>query len=141
MALALELGDELALFDDLRVDRPVTLAQLAQLGAGGVELNVTGPVLEETISVRFAGVRGDTLADALDLHGIYVSTGSACHAKDETVSHVLSAQGLSEEDARSTVRFSLGPDVSDGDIDRVSSVTLKTIEGLRRAAGAVGARR
>lgn len=110
------------------------------LAAGGVEVNVSGPVLEETISVRFAGVRGDTLADALDLHGIYVSTGSACHAKDQSVSHVLSAQGLAEEDARSTVRFSLGPQVCDDDIDRVCAVTLRAVEVLHRAAGVVGAR-
>jgi cysteine desulfurase len=109
--------------------------------AGGVEANVSAPVLEETISVRFTGVRGDTLADALDLHGIYVSTGSACHAKDQSVSHVLSAQGLAEEDARATVRFSLGPQVCDDDIDRVCAVTIRAVEGLRRAAGLVGARR
>lgn len=109
--------------------------------AGGVEVNVTGPVLDETISVRFRGVRADTLADALDLHGVYVSTGSACHAKHETVSHVLTAQGLSEEEARSTVRFSLGPDLHVTDIDRVVSVTTHAVRRLRRAAGVVGAGR
>jgi cysteine desulfurase len=111
------------------------------LSAGGVQVNVTEPVVEETISVRFAGVRGDTLADSLDLHGIFVSTGSACHAKDESVSHVLSAQGLAEDDARSTVRFSLGPGVGDDDIDRVASVAVRTVTGLRRVAGAVEALR
>ena len=113
----------------------------ALLAAGGVEVNVTEPALAETISVRFTGVRGDTLADALDLHGIYISTGSACHAKEQTVSHVLTAQGLVEHDARSTVRFSLGPDISVEDIDRVAAVTLRSVEGLRRAAGVVGAYR
>ena len=109
--------------------------------AGGVEVNVTAPVLAETVSVRFAGIRGDTLADVLDLQGIYVSTGSACHAGQDSVSHVLTAQGLSEDAARSAVRFSLGPEVSDADIDRVVGVTTQAVERLRRTAGAVGARR
>jgi cysteine desulfurase len=109
--------------------------------AGGVEVNVTAPVLAETVSVRFAGIRGDTLADVLDLQGIYVSTGSACHAGQDSVSHVLTAQGLSEGAARSAVRFSLGPEVSDADIDRVVAVTTHAVERLRRTAGAVGARR
>ena len=59
-----------------------------------------GPGLEETVSLRFDGIRADTLADALDVHGIYVSTGSACHAGSDTVSHVLIAQGLAEQAAR-----------------------------------------
>ncbi|HOB47956.1 MAG TPA: cysteine desulfurase family protein [Mycobacterium sp.] len=109
--------------------------------AGGVALNVTGPVLDETVSVRFEGVRGDTLADVLDLHGIYVSTGSACHAGQDSVSHVLTAQGLGEDAARSAVRFSLGPDVSGEDIDRVVSVTTDAVHRLRRTAGVVGAGR
>lgn len=106
--------------------------------AGGVEVNVTEPVLEETVSIRFEGVRGDTLADILDLHGIFVSTGSACHARQDTGSHVLTAQGLSEDAARSAVRFSLGPEISLDDVDRVVSVTSRAVERLRRTAGAVG---
>ncbi|MCB0923692.1 MAG: cysteine desulfurase, partial [Mycobacterium sp.] len=73
------------------------------------------------------------------LHGIYVSTGSACHAGQDTVSHVLTAQGLSEDAARSSVRFSLGPEVSSDDIDHVVSVAVEAVERLRRMAGAVGA--
>ena len=114
---------------------------IAGLASAGAEPTVTGPVLAETVSLRFDGIRGDTLADALDLHGIYVSTGSACHAGSETVSHVLAAQGLSEQDARSTVRFSFGPQVSDQDIDRVVAVTARAVELLRRTAGVVGASR
>ena len=105
---------------------------------GGVHRNVAGPVLEETVSLRFDGIRADTLADTLDVHGIYVSTGSACHAQNDTVSHVLTAQGLSEQAARSSVRFSLGPGVSMADIDRVVSVATQAVERLRRAAGMVG---
>lgn len=108
------------------------------MGIGGVESNVVDPVVAETISVRFDGVRGDTLADTLDLQGIYVSTGSACHAGQDTVSHVLTAQGISEDAARSSVRFSLGPGLSSDDIDHVVSVSAQAVERLRRVAGTVG---
>ena len=109
------------------------------LGAvGGVYENVSAPVVEETVSLRFEGIRADTLADTLDLHNIYVSTGSACHAQSDTVSHVLTAQGLTESAARSSVRFSLGPAVSAADIDRVVSVTTEAVDRLRRAAGMAG---
>lgn len=102
---------------------------------GGVHLNVTEPVLEETLSVRFDGVRADTLADDLDMHGIYVSTGSACHAGEDTVSHVLRAMRLSEEQARATVRFSLGPNVSPADVNTVVAVTTRSVRRLRAMAG------
>ena len=78
------------------------------------------------------------MADTLDVHGIYVSIGSACHAQNDTVSHVLTAQVLSEQAARSSVRFSLGPGVSMADIYRVVSVATQAVERLRRAAGMVG---
>jgi len=102
---------------------------------GGVHLNVTEPVLEETVSLRFDGIRADTLADDLDMHGIYVSTGSACHAGEDTVSHVLQAMRLTEDQARGTVRFSLGPSVSPADVDRVVAVTTRAVRRLRAMAG------
>ncbi|MGH3726089.1 MAG: cysteine desulfurase family protein [Mycobacterium sp.] len=105
---------------------------------GGVHVNVTEPVLEETVSMRFDGIRADTLADDLDMHGIYVSTGSACHAGEDAVSHVLQAMRLSEDQARGTVRFSLGPGVSPGDVDRVIAVTTRAVQRLRAMAGSMG---
>lgn len=108
---------------------------------GGVHLNSVDPVLKETISIRFDGVRADALADALDIQGIYVSTGSACHAHEDVVSHVLSAQGLTEEEARSSVRLSFGADLSIEDIDHVVTVAVSAVERLRRTAGRAAALR
>ena len=102
---------------------------------GGVQVNASDPVLEETISIRFDGVRADALADALDIEGIYVSTGSACHAQEDTVSHVLTAQGLTEDEARTAVRISFGAELSVQDIDRVVAAATRIVERLRQTAG------
>lgn len=56
----------------------------------------------------FEGTEGETLLFLLDSHGFSVSTGSACQAGVPEVSHVLLALGLSEQQARSALRFSLG---------------------------------
>ncbi len=102
---------------------------------GGVHPTATPPVLDETISVRFDGIRADTLADVLDMRGIYVATGSACHAGQDAMSHVLAAQGLTVGEARSAVRFSMGAELSSDDIDRVVAAVSAAVERLRRTAG------
>lgn len=117
----------------MRDKRSQLLSGLVDIG--GVHLNATDPVIEETVSVRFDGVRADALADVLDLHGIYVSTGSACHARDDSVSHVLTAQGLTEDEARSSVRISFGPELSCAEINRVVQVVAEAVDRLRRMAG------
>ncbi|HIA01144.1 MAG TPA: aminotransferase class V-fold PLP-dependent enzyme, partial [Myxococcales bacterium] len=61
-----------------------------------------------TINLSFADHEGETLLMALDLAGVSVSTGSACTAGSLEPSHVLLAMGLSEEQASSALRFSLG---------------------------------
>ncbi|MDG4834221.1 cysteine desulfurase family protein [Solwaraspora sp. WMMD1047] len=109
------------------------LEQLSVLG--GVEVNAADPVMAETISVSFAGVRGDTVADVLDMHGICVSTGSACHAGQDSPSHVLTAMGVSDERARAALRFSFGPATTADDIDTAAEATVAAVEQLRRVSG------
>lgn len=105
------------------------------LHIGGSHLTVTPPVVDETVSVRFDGIRADALADALDMQQIYVATGSACHARTDAASHVLTAQGLTDDEARSAVRFSLAPRLSFADIDRVVQAVSAAVDRLRRTAG------
>jgi cysteine desulfurase len=101
----------------------------------GVHVNATDPVMAETISVSFAGIRGDTVADVLDMNGVCVSTGSACHAGQDSPSHVLTAMGVSAERARATLRFSFGPNTTVADIDAAARVTVTAVEQLRRVSG------
>ena len=64
--------------------------------------------LFNTLNVSFPGCDGETLLMALDLEGICLSSGSACMVGSIQASHVLQAMGVSEEEAHTAVRFSLG---------------------------------
>ena len=64
--------------------------------------------LPNTTNIRFPGVSGEAMVIALDLDGFAVSSGAACASGSIEPSHVLLAMGLREEQARSSVRFSLG---------------------------------
>ena len=68
----------------------------------------TVPRLPNTSSVLFPGYDAEGVVIGLDLLGIAISTGSACSSGRIAPSHVLIAMGLSEEDARSSIRVSLG---------------------------------
>jgi cysteine desulfurase len=116
---------------DIRARRHQLIEGLVRLG--GVHPNASEPILEEVVSLRFDWVCGEALAEELDLRGIYVSAASA--GDTERGSHVLAAMGLSTQDARSTIRFSLGSGVSQDEIDRVVSETAQAVTRLRGVAG------
>jgi cysteine desulfurase len=95
----------------------------AALVTDGVEL--TGhPVerLPHILSVIVPGADGGSVALALDLEGIAVSTGSACATGSAEVSHVLSAMGFPDEEARGALRVSLGRTTTDAEIDEAARV-------------------
>lgn len=76
--------------------------------AGEATVNASaGERLPNTSSITFKGVDGEGLVMALDLAGIAVSTGAACSSGRLEPSHVLLAMGLSQEEARATIRISL----------------------------------
>lgn len=85
------------------------------------------------LNVSIEGVPGETLVLNLDLEGIRVSTGSACHSHRIEPSHVLMAMGLGERRALEAVRFSLGRWTREDDIELVLGVLPRVVEGLRRA--------
>jgi cysteine desulfurase len=72
--------------------------------------------LPNTLSICFSEVQNAVLMGFLDYHGISVSAGSACNTQSNEASHVLLAMGRSEEQARRTLRFSLGCDTRPKDI-------------------------
>jgi cysteine desulfurase len=97
-----------------------------------------------TSNISFDGVEAELLLIALDLEGIAVSTGSACSSGTLEPSHVLTAMGLSASRARTSLRFSLGADTTDADIDAVLARIPALVDKLRRlsqTAASVGGRK
>jgi cysteine desulfurase len=90
--------------------------------------------LANTLNVGFAGAAGEGLMMGLDLAGIAVSTGSACAAGSIEPSHVLLALGRDEAAAKSAIRFSVGRNTTDEEIDRVLAVLPGVVERVRAAA-------
>lgn len=78
------------------------------LELGGIINGSLSDRLPNSVSVRFNGKDNETIMYKLDAKGISIATGSACHAANGTMSTVLSALGLSEEDAKSSLRITLG---------------------------------
>lgn len=83
------------------------------------------------LSATFRGVRGEMLLHRLSQDGVLVSTGSACHSQSVTPSHVLLAIGLSDTDAKSTIRFSLSRFTTASEIDTTVRVLGTAVSELR----------
>jgi cysteine desulfurase len=94
-----------------------------------------------TSNLVFPGAGGEALLIALDLEGIACSTGAACSSGSTEPSHVLTAIGLSRDDGRSSLRFSLGRPTTAEEIDRAVEVVPEVVKRLRalspRSAAAV----
>ncbi len=93
--------------------------------------------LPNTTNIRFEGIEGEAVVIALDLRGYAVSSGSACSSGAVEPSHVLLAMGLRPEDARSSVRFSLGPGNTEQEVDGLIDAVQASVAHLRRISPAV----
>ena len=103
---------------------------LAQIDEAGV--NGTGaPRVPNTTNIHFDHIEGESLVIALDLKGLAVSTGAACSSGAIEPSHVLLAMGMKPDRARASIRFSLGKQTTEEDIDFALSIVLDTVARLR----------
>lgn len=87
--------------------------------------------LANTLNVEFRGVAGEVLLQALDLEGVAVSAGAACHSGSIDPSKVLLAMGRTPEEARSSLRFSVGFGVDEEQIDRVVGLVAELVPRVR----------
>ncbi len=87
--------------------------------------------LPNNVNVSIEFVEGESMLLNLDLEGIAASTGSACSSSSLEPSYVLLAMGLSHELAHGSLRFSLGRETTEEDIDRVLEVSPRIIAKLR----------
>jgi cysteine desulfurase len=100
------------------------------------------PRVANTTNIWFDQLEGEALVIALDLKGVSISGGSACHSGATEPSHVLMAMGLDKTRARASLRFSLLKTATGADIDHVLQVVPQAVEHLRAlqpvAAGTLG---
>jgi cysteine desulfurase len=134
-----------------------TIGRLAalrdRLEAGILEISGTGingawdgdqpvPRVANTTNIWFDHLEGEALVIALDLKGVAVSGGSACHSGATEPSHVLMAMGLDKNRARASLRFSLLKTATEADVDYVLKVVPEAVGHLRTispvAAGTLG---
>jgi cysteine desulfurase len=87
--------------------------------------------LPTTTNICFDGVEGDAFVIAMDLQGVACSTGAACSSGSLEPSHVLTAIGKTTEQARSSIRFSLGRFNTQEEIDYALEVVPCVVERLR----------
>jgi cysteine desulfurase len=92
--------------------------------------------LPNSVNIGIDFVRGDSVALGLDVEGVAVSTGSACSSGNAGPSAVLLAMGLSKDDARSSVRFSLGRDTSQDVVNYVLELLPTVVARFRKMSPA-----
>ncbi len=88
--------------------------------------------LPNNINITFKRIRGEQALALLDANHICVSTGSACNSSSGEPSHVLTAIGLSEEDANASLRFTLSHENTMEEMDKTVDILKTVIEQLRR---------
>jgi cysteine desulfurase len=89
------------------------------------------PRVPNTSNIQFDYIEGEAMVIALDLKGIAVSTGAACSSGSTEPSHVLLAMGISSDQARGSMRFSLGKTTTQGDAQYLLEVLPEVLTRLR----------
>src|SRR5215469_350627 len=106
--------------------------QSALLHIGSTGVNGHGaPRVPGTTNVYFDFIEGEALVIALDLKGLAVSTGAACSSGAIEPSHVLTAMGLRADRARASLRFSLGKQNTQEDVEFALQLVPATVARLR----------
>ena len=93
--------------------------------------SANAPRTPNTTNLTFPGIEGEALVIALDLKGICVSTGAACSSGAVEPSHVLTAIGLSADEARASIRFSLGRHTTESEINYALEAVPAAVSQLR----------
>ena len=104
-------------YNDIQKLRDDMETQIRQISNSAIIYGEKSPRVGNTSNIGLPGVPAQTQVMALDLDGIAVSSGSACSSGAFKPSHVLTAMGADDDDAKSALRISLGWDTTQADID------------------------
>ena len=89
------------------------------------------------LSIIARGTDGSAVSVSLDLEGIAASVGSACTTGSTEVSHVLSAMGYPDDEARGALRLSLGRTTTDDEVETACAVVPRVIASMRSGTATV----
>lgn len=124
------LGDLTATNEKLTKLKTLFLQEIASLE--GVYRNGGGECIPAVLNLRFDGVENSDFLYNMDIKGICVAAGSACASASIKPSHVLTAMGLTEGQAKNSVRFSFGKENTEEEVHILASATKEVVERLRR---------
>ncbi|HET9293975.1 MAG TPA: cysteine desulfurase family protein [Gemmatimonadales bacterium] len=96
------------------------------------------PRAPHVLNIMVPGADSEALLMHLDLQGVAASSGSACSTGAVEPSHVLTAMGVPRELALGALRFSLGRETTQADIDRAAEVFPAVVAKVRKLAGVLG---
>ena len=104
------------------------------------EASLNGPSepslrLPNNLNLTIPGIQGETLLLSLDVLGVAASAGSACTTGNTEPSHVLRAMGMSDDDCRSALRFTVGRSNTEGQIDDAVEAVVSSVSRARALAG------
>lgn len=104
---------------------------LSEIPGAVINGGIGDEYLPGILNVRFDGKQSETTMIMLDMQNIYCSAGSACSTGSIDVSHVLKAIGISDSDAKTSLRFSIGRYNTLAEIDAVVDALLRIMNGRR----------
>lgn len=94
-------------------------------------INGAENALPYVLNIGFAGVKSEVLLHTLESEGLFVSSGSACSAKKDILSPVLTAMGLERKDIEGSLRFSFSPQNTVLEGQRAAEIVVKAVKELR----------
>jgi cysteine desulfurase len=132
LAAAAGLAEALSVARQKRAEESRRITELRRLFEGQISQRIPTAAINgpknrapHLVSVTIPGVDNERLMMELDEAGVMCAVGSACSAARDEASHVLSAIGLSQSQARSTLRFSLGRQTTKADIQKAAAGLAK----------------
>lgn len=96
------------------------------------DTNIGNPEKQRSkiLNLTFKGIDAETLVLALDIYGVCISAGSACHSHENTASRVLMAMGISDDDARCSVRISFGSTNTENEVIEAAAIMATCVNSL-----------